>query len=358
MADWLSRHRSWLIISLAVIALGTWIATGPEQTADTTDTSTPGIVTVGVKLSEAEKIADIIEVQGQLEPEQIVRVRARTSGEVEETPVAEGSVVEAGERIARLAINDREARLREAEAAVKQARGDFRAARDLADKGLQAKLQVQRAQASLEAAKARLESIELDIGYTRIAAPISGILNRQIAREGDFVSAGEPVAQIVQNNPLRAIVKIPQQREAAVHQGQTAEVTTVDGTTHTGEIAYVSSVADGKTRTFRARIRIDNPERDIAAGTSATVRIPTAEVSAHAISPALISRNTDGELGVRVAVDDGGEPRVRFVPVTPLRADARHIWVTGLEPRVRLINLGQGFVRDGDRIHIGEVSAP
>ncbi|MCL7750420.1 efflux RND transporter periplasmic adaptor subunit [Guyparkeria hydrothermalis] len=353
MRSWLSRNVGRLVLLLLALLLFGWVLSGDDNggEVDTPERSTT--VKVGLTGSHAESVERVLQLQGQAEPEQVVRVRAKTGGEVAETPVEEGAVVEADQLLARLTLDDRPARLSEAKAAERRAQGDYDAASRLADQGFQARLAAERARAELEAARARVAAIELDIEHTAIPTPIAGVLNRQIARVGDVVAAGEPVAEIVENNPLRAVVRIPQHRIHEVEEGQAARVTFLDGQVREGTVRYVSTVAEDETRTFRARVEVANPDRNLPSGTSVTVEIPVEEVRAHAISPALISQSESGELGVKIAVDGAAdELEARFVPVTPIRADAEQVWVTGLDDTVRLISLGQGFVRDGDVIEV------
>ena len=351
---WFRRNAGWLLVVSVVSLLAAWIATGEPLPPESSVVERSDSVRVALETSRAEPIERLVTAQGEIEPDQVVTVRAKTGGEVVETPVDEGGVVEPGVLIARLGLDDREARLSEARAELQRAQSDYAAASRLAQGGFQAQLQVERARAELEAARATVAAIELDIRHTRITAPIAGVLNTQIARTGDYVAIGEPVAEIVENDPLRAVVHIPQHRVGDVHEGQSARVTFLDGERREGRVSYLSVTADPATRTFTARVRVDNPERSLPAGTSVTVEIPVERVQAHGISPALISQDEDGRLGVKVAVEGGDGLRARFLPVEPVRANASRIWVTGLPEEVRLIALGQGFVRDGDRIEVGE----
>ncbi|MCL7744471.1 efflux RND transporter periplasmic adaptor subunit [Guyparkeria hydrothermalis] len=355
--EWLRGNAGWLVVIAVIGLLALWIATGESPVPESSVAERSDSVRVALKTSRAESIERLVTIQGEIEPDQIVTVRAKTGGEVIETPVDEGAVVDAGTLIAQLDLDDREARLREARAELQRAQSDYAAASRLAQGGYQAQQQVERARAELEAARASVAEIELDIRHTRITAPIAGVLNTQIARKGDYLAVGEPVAEIVENDPLRAVVSIPQQRIDAIHEGLPARVIFLDGTQREGRVSYLSVTADPATRTFSARVRVDNPERSLPAGTSVTVEIPVEQVAAHGISPALISQDEDGRLGVKVAIESEGGLRARFVPVEPVRADARRIWVTGLPETVRLIALGQGFVRDGDRIEVGEVGS-
>lgn len=402
MKQWISQNRGWLGIALVALALVVWVLTGERSAGEATPPQRSATVKVALTTSRAQEIQRVVTVQGHVEPEQTVQVRAKTGGEVVEAPVEEGAAVTRGALIARLDLDDREARLTEARAALRRAEGDFRAAEQMADRGFQAQLEAERARADLEAARARLAAIELDIEHTSVRAPIDGVLNVQIARQGDYVTDGDPVAEIVQNDPLRAVVQIPQHRVGEVVEGQLARVTFLDGEVREGRVRYVSAKADQQTRTFLARVRVDNPDRDLPAGISVTVEIPVETVRAHPISPALISQDEHGALGVKIAEtvqaantapaigadreseantdeevaekaqnivrgqtenglssgSSGSGLRARFVPVVPVRAEASRVWVTGLPDEARLITRGQGFVRDGDRIEVGGDGAP
>lgn len=346
----LKQYRSWLGIGLAALALTIWVISGDDPPPERASSGGAEAVKVTLITSRARPTDEVMTLQGHVEPEQIVRMRAKTSGEVAETPVEEGTLVGEEALVARLDLDDREARLQEAWAGLSRAQGDYRAARRLAEKGFQAELEAERARADLEAAKARVASIELDIEHTRIRAPIEGVLNALLARRGDYVATGDPVAEIVDNDPLRAVVQVPQHRITDVREGQPARVRFLDDIVREGEVTYISSAADPETRTFRARIQVANPERDLPAGISVTVEIPVQSRRAHPVSPALVSLGESGELGIKVGVRDNGEWRARFLPVEPIKADARRLWVSGLPEEIRLITRGQGFVRDGDRI--------
>ncbi len=77
------------------------------------------------------------------------------------------------------------------------------------------------------------------------------------------------------------------------------------------------------------------------------MRIPAETVPGHYVSPALLSLSSRDEIGVKSVDDDGN---VVFHPVEVVRTGADGVWVTGLPTRVRVITVGQGFVREGDRV--------
>lgn len=350
----LSRYRGVLFVLSLAVLVGLWVATGEApQTQKDQIQAEPG-VRVAVESRQAEYVERLITAQGHLEPEQVVQVRAKTGGQIEHTLVEEGTLVSKGEPLAQIELDDRSAQLARARAAREHAQSDYDAVSRLADRGFQEQLQVTRARADLEAASAEVASIRLDIEHTTITAPIAGMVNALLARTGDVVSRGDPVVELIENHPLRAEIQIPQHRVAAVRPGLDARVELIDGSEHAGVVTYVSSRADTQTRTFLARVKVPNPERDLPSGISVTVTIPVEEIKAHAISPALISQHPQtGALGVMLATtDEDGQTVARFAEVSLVRASAERVWITGLEDKVQLITRGQGFVRDGEPIRV------
>ncbi len=92
---------------------------------------------------------------------------------------------------------------------------------------------------------------------------------------------------------------------------------------------------------------MDNADGAIPAGVSAQLRIPTGTTLAHFVSPAILSLDTDGALGVKT-VDS--EDEVVFYPIEIVRAQTDGIWVTGLPDEADIIAIGQGYVNDGETV--------
>lgn len=347
----LSRHRSSLIILAVAVFLAAWIASGvlTREPAVVEPRAAPEPPTVAVRHSRASPIERLLTLQGEVLPDQQVMVRAETEGRLLETSAALGTAVETGTVIARIGMDDREARLRRAEAAVAGREADYRAVADLAREGFQAQLRVDTVLAELEAARAERESVRLDIDRTRIRAPIAGILNRREAEVGDYLSVGAPVAEIIENDPLKAVAQVPQHSIYRVRSGDPARVEFNDAEIREGTVRHVSSRADTATRTFRVEIEVDNSGRDLPSGISVRVRIPVEEVMAHRISPALVTLDSEGRLGIKTVDDDD---RVEFHSIDPVRADVTGLWVAGLPDEIRIITVGQGFATVGEPVRV------
>ena len=206
---------------------------------------------------------------------------------------------------------------------------------------------MEEAEAALASARARLARIREDIDHTVVRAPFAGVLEERLAETGDFLDVGAPVAVVADLDPLVVSVHIVQQRIGEVTRGGSAEVRLPDGRTRTGRVRYIARTANEDTRTFRVEVTVPNAEGAIPAGLSAEVRIPVGEVQAHFVSPALLTLDDAGVLGIKSVDDDN---RVGFHPVELVRAQPEGVWVSGLPETVRLITVGQGFAREGERV--------
>ena len=123
----------------------------------------------------------------------------------------------------------------------------------------------------------------------------------------------------------------------------------IDGVTISGKVTLIATTADPRTRTFPVALEVRNRDGSLRDGLTAEIRIPVECQMAQIVSPAILTLNDDGVLGVRT-VD--GEDIVRFVAVDILGNGEGGVWLSGLPPTVQVITVGQEFVRDGDRVRV------
>ena len=128
----------------------------------------------------------------------------------------------------------------------------------------------------------------------------------------------------------------------------------VTGQTVEGTLRFVASVADSSTRTFRIELEVANPGGQISDGVTSEIRLPLERLSAHLVSPAILTLDQAGSLGVKTLTDDG---RVGFLPVEILETEPRGVWLGGLPEQITLITVGQDFVQVGQKVRAVEEAA-
>ena len=347
---------SLFVFLLIVAGVMAWIGSGmlERDAAPPSAAGAPPPVMVAAQWSEAETVERLLTLYGDIEPNQIVRVRAETAGQVAEMNVSRGDMVEPGQRLARLSLGDRPAQLRRAEAQLARAQQEYDAARQLVERDAAPEIRLQNAEADLQAAQAEVDAVQIEIDNTSLEAPIAGVVNEVIADIGDFVAVGGEVVVIVDNDPLLATVQVPQHSISRVRAGGEARVSMIGADPLEGTVRSVAPLADAETRTFRVEIEIPNPEGELPAGVSAEVVIPTETVAAHRISPAMVSLDDEGRIGV-YSVDE--DDAAVFHEITVIRSEADGVWVTGPPERARLITARPGFVQDGQLVDAREPDA-
>ena len=187
--------------------------------------------------------------------------------------------------------------------------------------------------------------------YPKIVAPFSGYLETLRVEEGDFLNTGAVCAALIDPDPMLIVADIAEKDIAQVQLGSEARAKLISGRYISGEVTFIASSADKNTRTFRVEISVDNKDRTIRDGVSAEIYIKGKEEAAHKISPAILSLNDQGKLGVRTVTADN---RVEFKEINILEDTNSGMWVSGLGEEARIITLGQEYVFQGQTVNVKE----
>jgi len=331
-----------------VVILSLWMLSGllrSDASSEPEENPDDEPMAVEVQTPVVEAMDRKVTLQGQMEPVRHLRLKAETSGTVEKIHFVKGTRVNEGDPLVTLDIGGRQNALAEARARVKTARSEQSAAQSLRQRGLQSQLQLEQAEASLEAALAQLGTIELDIANTTITAPFAAIVNDIPVVLGTLIERGDPVAELVDNSQFNVSAQASQQLLSSLKLGQDITVEMITGQNLTGKLSFISSVADSQTRSFKVEARIDNTDGGVAAGVSASLHIPVERVNATFISPSSLSLGDAGELGIKAVDSDN---KVLFLPIRLVSTSLDGAWVTGIPAHTQVITLGQGFVNTGE----------
>lgn len=354
-------NRSYVLAGLLALGAVTWIVSGMigDDAAPVTESAAkPAAATAPVKVRVVDLKAierpRFIVVTGRTNAINDAEIKAETSGQVIARPARKGSLVQKGTVLLELAMNDRQSRLKDAEARVGAATMTYNASKDLQRKQFESQIKLAEGNAALASAEAELEGIRLDIARTKIRAPISGFIETLLPGPGDYVEKGELVAMVVDLDPIRVIVNVTERDVSNIHIDDLATVRLPNGREVGASVNYISRKADDVTRTFRVDLWIDNPEASIPAGLTAEVQLTAGNRKAHIIRTSALTLNEQGTLGVRTVDADN---IVHFMPVTLLDDTPEGAWIAGLPETVRVIVVGQEFVIDGQKVETSDGAA-
>lgn len=347
-------HPAW-IAGLILIAVLLWLASGinpTEAPADQTasaEEKAPKLVKVEITASQAQAMLREAIVSARTAPVRSVRVRAQTSGRVSEIVAQRGALITKGAVIARIALDERQAQLRQAKAVLQQRSLQYKAAERLHKQDYMTEVELAQSKANLEIAQAEVDRTNKDISHTVLRAPFTGVLDQRPVEVGDYVKVGDEIGYVIEQDPFIVRGSVSEDQVALLKVGQSGSATLINDEIREGKVRYISGEADEQTRTYQVELEIPNPQGRLIAGTSAQLRLPLEEVSAHQLEPAVLTLNKDGEFGIK-SVDKSNH--VHFHKADIVRNEEGKVWLSGLPETLEVITVGQGFVSAGDKVII------
>lgn len=344
------NRSHWIAIGI-FSGLSLWMLSGAFARNDKTQTAAVAQTVAAPKVRVADIAASelprAVNVRGQTVPVRVVEIKAESAGRVIEVPAAKGALLSKGDIIARLALDDRPARMTELKAVIVQRERELNAAASLASQGYGASLRASEARAALEAAKAALTRLEIDIANTEIRAPIDGFLDERGIEVGAYLKVADKLATMVDLKTILVVGSVSERDVSLLTVGGPGVAQLITGQKLEGRIRFISALADSATRTFRVELEAPNPDFAAKAGVTAEMALPLPPVRGHRVSPAILTLDDAGKIGVKT-VD--AENKVRFVPVSILSDSIESVLLGGLPDQARVITVGQEYVVPGQTV--------
>ncbi|MBU0884791.1 membrane fusion protein, multidrug efflux system [Pseudomonas guineae] len=315
-----------------------------------------------------------------------VQVRAQVSGILQERTYLEGSQVKQGQVMFRIdprtyqaALSRAKGALAQEQARYRQTARDLKRIRELQKKGFASESELDNAvsnfeqsKANIQAAEAEVLSKQIDLDYTTVKAPISGITSKETVSEGSLMVAGDPNASLLSNitqlDPLYVNFAAPDSDVASVRSGlqngslvlpedgkMSVQITLGDGSVYPleGKVDFTDSLVDRGTGSVSARAVVANPEQKLMPGQFVRVQVKGLSLPNAMTLPERAIAQGPGGTFVYV-VDEGGVARMRQV-TTGHTAKGRWVIVSGISAGDRVIVEGLPKVRPDNPV---EVVAP
>ena len=171
---------------------------------------------------------------------------------------------------------------------------------------------VANSQAAVNAAQTQVALARRNLNYTVVAAPMAGFVSDRSADVGEFVSPQQKVATIVNVNPLRVRIDIPEQAITQVHVGESVSVSVAAyaDRSFAGRIARISPSVTASSRTLTVEAEVDNPKAELKPGQFATVRILLPQTEPAVLVPLRALRTISGSTYVFVIKNGFAEHRL------------------------------------------------
>ncbi|MGH8031068.1 MAG: efflux RND transporter periplasmic adaptor subunit [Luteimonas sp.] len=352
------------------------------------------------KTPETDKAADAVPVEvvrvarrpiaasytgtAPLEPLAESQVVAKTSGVALAVLAEEGQQVSAGQVLVRL--DPDRARLQAAQSAaqVRKLEASYTRSQALIAQQLISANDLDQLKYDLENARAVNNLANLELSYSNVVAPISGVIATRSIKTGNFVQINTPIFRIVDDSQLEAILNVPERELATLQAGLPVllQADALPGRTFKGRVDRVSPVIDAGSGTFRVVCAFDGRDRGVALPTAAAVtagqlqagqlqpgQLQPGQLQPGQLQPGMFGRiridydqRADALVIPRIALlDDQGEPAVyavrgtKAVRVAIKAGYSDGEWtevLSGLSLGDAVITAGKVALRDGSVVQV------
>jgi RND family efflux transporter MFP subunit len=349
-----------------------------------TPTAAAPAPSVSVATVVSRQISDSDEFTGRFEAVERVEIRPRVTGYISSVNFVQGRQVNKGDVLFVIDPRPYEADLKHAQAQLEQARSALTLAvseQDRANKLLTAhaisreelesrESALEQAHANVTGAQAAVDSAELNMSFTRVTSPITGVVSRAEITAGNLVTSGQTMlTTVVSVDPIYVSFQGDEQGFLNfmnyARKGGDAEAThpvfvglaNEEGYPHQGAIAFVDNEIDGATGTVRARGRLDNHNREFTPGMFARVKV----VGAKTFPALLINESAVGtDQGLKYVLRVGNDNTIEYrqVKLGPV-VDGLRVVREGLNVGDTIVVNGLQHVRPGmtitpQRVAMGE----
>lgn len=369
------------------MAVAMTLVAGCNGKAEKEDANAQSAIPVEVAQASQQSVTANYSGTATLEAVGDAQVVAKTTGIVLKLAVEEGMAVRKGEVLAVLDDDVARNKLNQATATLKKAQAAF----EKADKGYALRItprtQYDSDKYDLETQRAVVAGAQLDLSYTRIVAPISGVIAKRSVKLGNLVQTNQVLFEIVDMDPLQAVLNVPERDLDTLKPGQPVrmKVDALRGKTFEGRVARIAPVVDSASGTFRATCEFRDATKTLMPGMFGRIEVAYDERHAALVVPRNAIVEEDGESSLFViepapakaaepskakgkvgdAVAAETKPAKPPVPLFVAKrrvvkigyADGDRVEIRdGIQDGERVITIGRNAVRDGTEVQVIEAA--
>ena len=315
-------RRRWLFPLLsAVSAIVLAACNGGDSGKDDESKADTAVPVEAVAASRREISASYTGV-ATLEADSEAQVAAKINGALVSLAVEEGDEVKAGQVLARLDDENPRLNLAKAQTTLRKLENDYRRSSEMFERKLLSVEQNDKIRFDLETQRATFDLARLELSYTTITAPISGVISRRMVKVGNYIQLNQALFQIDNFDPLLAVLNVPERELDTLKPGQVVgmRVDSIPEQRFEGRIQRISPVVDSATGTFRVTCEFRDASKRLKSGMFGRLDIAYGKHEDALTIPRAALIEEDGETAVFVVVS-GSEAAAKDA-ADKARADA------------------------------------
>jgi membrane fusion protein (multidrug efflux system) len=288
----------------------------------------------------ARAVAETVPLVGNLLANEYVEIKSETDGIIQAILFTEGQRVEKGELLVQLDETKLAAMAAEAEARFKLSQANFDRSQQLFKDKLVSSQEFDQMAATFEMSRATLELMKRQLRDTRITAPFGGVLGARQVSPGQVITKSTVLTTLVDLDPMKVEVSVPERFASQVREGQTLELSVVAYANRkfSAKVYFVAAQLDPSFRTALVKALAPNPGHALKPGMFATLEL-SLTLRDNAIVVPEVALMFDGDNARVFLVDEQSRAQLR-----PVKLGLR---LPGLVEIVSGLNGGERVVVEG-----------
>ncbi|QDO94023.1 efflux RND transporter periplasmic adaptor subunit [Formosa sediminum] len=309
-------------------------------------------ISVEVLKIEKETITNTISLSGNVEANTTIRLGFMVAGKIQYIAINEGESIKKGALLASLDDSDYQIGLKAANGKLLEVQDKYNRLKIMHERNSLSDADFIKIKAGLEQAEANKELQAKNIYHTKIYAPISGVLLKKGVSEGEVIDKGMPIFGLGDIDTVKINAAVPgdEINSIKLNQDATVNIYALD-TIYKGKVIEVGLAAEAKTRTYNAKIEIDNPNHKILPGMIAQIDINSNKKEHKILVPGhAILKDTDNKSYVYIVDEKTNKVFKRDISIGKLHQNNIEI-TSGLNANEIIVTSGIQNLNNGSLVN-------
>ncbi|MGF1462730.1 MAG: efflux RND transporter periplasmic adaptor subunit [Maricaulaceae bacterium] len=303
---------------------------------------------------ETREFADVGEAFGTARALESVTITSTETDVIARLGFDSGDAVASGQVLVELADAEEAADLAEVNANLAEAEAEFKRVKDLTDRGVAPRQQLEQAEAAMRRAQARVRALRARNSDRVIRAPFAGVVGLRFASPGMLVRPGDEIATLDDVSSILVDFTVPEVYLGALRVGQPLEMRTAayEDAAFDASIAHIDSRVDPITRTVTVRATAPNPEGRLRPGMLMLVDMTRAQRESAAAPEIAVLREGSSAFVYVIVEGEGGLTAQRRGVVPGARRSGFLEIIDGIAPGERIVAEGVNRIRPGMAVKV------
>jgi RND family efflux transporter MFP subunit len=306
---------------------------------------------------ESSLFEKYIELEGNVIADEAVNVVAETAGRIIDLKVKEGDYVKKGDLIARLDLETYDKQKAELITQLELAKDIFERQSRLWAQNIGSEVQFLQAKNNKERLEKSLDVLNFQLSKSEVYAPITGVVDRELIKQGEIASPGVPIVQLLNTYNVKVSADLPERYLNVLKRGMSVDVTFPSISHQTkGKVSLLGRSIDPANRTLNFEVDVANPGSILKPNLLAELRLKESTFEDAIVLPIeLIQEDVAGNKYV-ISVSKKGDDLVgkkSFVEVKDVY-QGMALLTSGIQVGDQIIIDGARLVADGEGIIVAD----